>query len=275
MTVLESNAGAHEELLVGDQPPQRILGLLGQALLLNPVAYVAIREHRVPFRRGLLILLTVLGIVGVARLVGLGLGLLAAPQLGSIQQIVHDFVTGLPWYAQQVLADAEFARQFETGYTMTWDALRLLLGVPVPIQVGALYLTLVITTFVHWLVYGVLSHLFARWLGGKARLGQTLGVLGLAYAPLLLFVVEIVPGAVMPLGLVFAILLISKFLAIGHCHGLTGGYALGAVLAPYLLTIVIGVGVLLFGGAYGLEQVPYLDQLFRMVPQLSLLTGLL
>ena len=72
------------------QPTQKsILTLLVQALLLNGAAYGAVRNDRSPFRRGLLVLLAILGIVGLARLVGLGLGLLTAPQLGSIQQIVY------------------------------------------------------------------------------------------------------------------------------------------------------------------------------------------
>ena len=106
----------------------------------------------------------------------------------------------------------------------------------------------------------------ARWLGGQARLNQTLGVLALAYAPLLLFVVELAPGAVMPVSLVFALLLVGKFLAISQGHGLSGGYALAAVAAPYLIALVVAAGVVFFGLAYGLQQIPYLDQLQRMLP---------
>lgn len=257
------------------QPTQKsILTLLVQALLLNGAAYGAVRNDRSPFRRGLLVLLAILGIVGLARLVGLGLGLLTAPQLGSIQQIVHDFLTGLPWYAQQVTLDPQFASQFELGQTAAWDAIRVLLGVPVPLVMGGLYGLFLIATLVNWLVYGVLAHLFARWLGGQASFGQTMGVLALAYAPLLLFVVELVPGAVMPVSLVFALLLVGKFLAISQGHGLSGGYALAAVVAPYLVALVMAAAVALFGGAYGLEQIPYLDQALRTLPMLSSLAGL-
>jgi hypothetical protein len=251
------------------------LRLLGQALLLNPAAYAAVRDDRSPFRRGFLALLTVLGIVALTRLIGLGLGLLAAPQLGSLQQIIGDFVTGLPWYTQQVQADPQFAAQFQLGYLAGWDALRLVLGAPVPVVVGGLYVTFLVTTLLNWLLYGILAHLFARWWGGQARVGQTLGVTALAYAPLLLFTVELVPGAVTPIGLVFAYLLVSKFLAIGHAHNLQAGQALAAVLAPYVLTLVVAAGVALFGSAYGLDQIPYLDQTLRALPPLALLAGIL
>jgi len=250
------------------------LRLLGQALLLNPAAYAAVRDDRSPFRRGFVALLAVLGIVALARLVGLGLGLLAAPQLGSLQQIIGDFVTGLPWYTEQVQADPQFATQFQLGYLVGWDALRLVLGAPVPVVVGGLYATFVVTTLLNWLLFGALVHLFARWLGGQARFSQTLGVTALAYAPLLLFAVELVPGAVTPVGLVFAYLLVSKFLAVGQAHNLHAGQALAAILAPYLLILVLAAGVSFFGSAYGLDQIPYLDQTLRVLPQLGLLAGI-
>ena len=252
-----------------------LFGLLGQALLLNGAAYTAVRDDRTPFRRGFLALLLVLGLVALARLIGLGLGLLAAPQLGSLQQMIGDFVTGLPWYAQQVQADPQFAGNFQIGYFVGWDALRVLLGIPAPSVTGGLYILFLVATLVNWLVYGVLAHLVARWLGGQARFSQTLGVTALAYAPLLLFTVELVPGAVMPVGLVFAYLLVAKFMAIGQAHSLSGGRALAAVLAPYLLSFVIAAGVALFGSAIGIEQSVNLDQTLRLAPQLAFLASIL
>lgn len=260
----------------GEEQGERtgLLRLLGQALLLDGAGYAAVRGDRTPLRRGFAALLVVLGLVGLARLIGLGLGLLAAPQLGSLQQILGDFITGLPWYAQQVQADPQFASQFQLSYAAGWDAVRLLLGVPVPLVVAALYLLFAVVTLLNWLLYGLLVHFFARWLGGQARLGQTLGVTALAYAPLLLFSVELVPGAVLPVGLIFAYLLVTKFMAVAAAHGLHGGRALAAVLAPYLLSFVILTAVALFGGAYGLDQIPSLDQTLRVAPLFGLLTGL-
>ncbi len=275
MTTVDVVADAGQDQPVAAQARPGLLGLLGQALLLNGAAYTAVRDDRTPFRRGFLALLLVLGLVALARLIGLGLGLLAAPQLGSLQQMIGDFVTGLPWYAQQVQADPQFAANFQIGYFVGWDALRVLLGIPTPAVTGGLYILFLVATLANWLVYGVLAHLVARWLGGQARFGQTLGVTALAYAPLLLFTVELVPGAVMPVGLVFAYLLVAKFMAIGQAHGLSGGRALAAVLAPYLLSFVIAAGVALFGSAIGIEQSVNLDQTLRLAPQLAWLASIL
>lgn len=54
------------------QPSPSIFSLLSQALFINGAAYAAIRNHRSPFRRGFLALLAILGIVALARLIGLG-----------------------------------------------------------------------------------------------------------------------------------------------------------------------------------------------------------
>ena len=279
MMTVDVVADAGQDQQVATQARQGLFGLLGQALLLDGAAYTAVRDDRTPFRRGLLALLLILGLVALARLIGLGLGLLAAPQLGSLQQMIGDFVTGLPWYAQQVQADPQFAGNFQIGYFVGWDALRVLLGIPAPSVTGGLYILFLVATLVNWLVYGVLAHLVARWLGGQARFSQTLGVTALAYAPLLLFTVELVPGAVMPVGLVFAYLLVAKFMAIGQAHGLSGGRALAAVLAPYLLSFVIAAGVVLFGSAIGIEQSieqsVNLEQTLRLAPQLAWLASIL
>ena len=272
MTTLDVTVDSAADQPAAAEPQPGLFGLLGQALFLNEKAYAAVSADRSPFTRGAQVLLTILGVVALARLVGLGLGLLAAPQLGSLQQIVGDFLTGLPWYAQQVQADPQFATDFQTGYQVAWDAIRTLLGVPVPTLVVGLYVSFLLTTLLNWIAYGAVVHVVARWFGGRGRFGQTLGVTALAYAPLLLYVVELVPSAYVPLGLVFAYLLVAKFQAISQAHGLDGVRALAVVLAPYLLAIVVAAGAAIFGAAYGLEQVPYLDQILRVAPQLALLT---
>ena len=64
-------------------------------------------------------------------------------------------------------------------------------------------------------------------------------------------------------------------MAISQAHGLSGGRALAAVLAPYLLSFVIAAGVALFGSAIGIEQNVNLDQTLRLAPQLAFLASIL
>jgi hypothetical protein len=104
----------------------------------------------------------------------------------------------------------------------------------------------------------------ARWYGSQARLGQTLGVLSLASAPLLLRLVEIVPGAVAPLSLIFLLMLATKFLALKSAHGLGAAPTLVVTLAPYALVALLVVLILLNGGAYSLQQNPYVNQVLQV-----------
>lgn len=239
-----------------NQSPWR---LAVQALLLNEQAYAAVRDAVHPFRRGFMAMLVVWGVVLVARLIGMGIGQLTSPQLGRIEQIVRDFIVSLPWYAEQVRAVPTFATQFGQGYVVGWEALRLVLGLPTWSGTIGSIAGMVLATLLAWFVYGVLAHWLARWFGGQARFGQTLGVLSLAYAPLLLLVIELVPGARVPTLLLFLALLVAKYLALKQAHGLAPGYTLAALIGPFVLVFIFLVGALLVGTVYGVEQAPALQ----------------
>jgi hypothetical protein len=89
--------------------------------------------------------------------------------------------------------------------------------------------------------------------------------MALTYAPLLLLVVEAIPGAVVPLTLLFLLMLAGKYLAIKSAHHLTPGYALASVLLPYLVAALLLLALVLFGGAFGLEQIPYADTAVQLL----------
>jgi len=233
------------------------LRLILRALLLDEGAYAAAVSAPKPFLWGLLTLLLLIAMVVVARLVGHGLGWLTSPQLDSIQMIIRNFVTGLPWYAGQLQQNPAFATQFTQGYALGWDGIRTVLGIPTVPGTAATIGLLVLSTLLAWFGFGTVAHWLARWFGGHARYGQTLGATALSYAPLLLLVVETVPGATVPLTLLFLWMLMGKYLALKNTHALTTGYTLSATLLPYLIGLVLFGAVALFGGAYGIDQIPY------------------
>jgi hypothetical protein len=127
-------------------------------------------------------------------------------------------------------------------------------------------LSLLMTTFGAWLLYSLFAHGVARWLGGRARFGQILGAIGLAYAPLLLYALEVIPGFVVPAVVVTLLLLATKYLAIRQTYGLDIGYSIVVVLAPYAIGALLLLALVLFGGAIGLSRVPGLDNVFRLLP---------
>jgi hypothetical protein len=250
-------AGAPAPPLAADAHP---LHLAWRALLLDERAYIAVAGHAKPLQRGFVALLWVLGIVLLARLIGFGFNWLTTPRLERIEELLRDFITGLPWYAEQVRQAPAFAAQFTQNYYLTWEGLRALLGIQTPTSMSVWVGVTLLDTLMLWLIYGTLAHWTARWLGGQARWSQTLGMLVLAYAPLLLTMIEMIHGAALPLGLLFLLMLIGKYQAIKSAHGLAPGYALAAVLLPYLLASLLLMAALLFGAALGLEQLPIFDQ---------------
>ena len=195
----------------------------------------------------------------VARLVGWGLGYLTSPRLDSLQTLLQNFITGLPWYQAQAQQSPQFVPQFTQSYWLSWEGVRLALGIPTPLNQGIGIGALVLDTLLMWFVYGTLAHWLARWFGGAGSWKQTLGAAALAYAPLLLLVVEAVPGAYVPLTLLFLAMLVGKYQAVKSTHGLAPGYTLASILLPYLIGLIVLLALALFGGAYGLDQIPYAD----------------
>jgi hypothetical protein len=233
--------------------------LAWRALLVDQRAYNTVVNHLSPFKRGFIALLTILGIVVVAKLIGWGLDYLTSPRLESLQTMVQTFIMGLPWYQAQVQQSPQFASEFAQSYGLSWEGVRYALGIPTPANQGVGIGTLVLNTLLAWLTFGTLAHWFARWFGGAGTWRQTLGAMALSYAPLLLLVVEAVPGALVPLSLLFLAMLIGKYLAVKSAHRLPNGYTAASVLLPYLVAAVLLAAVVLFGGALGLEQIPYFD----------------
>jgi len=246
-----------------------VLRLLGRTLLLGNEPYVAVRDGAKPGRRGFIIILVIIGLVVLAQLIGYWLGALTAPRLDSLQSLLYTAVVDLPWYAEQVQLDPTFATQFQQGYLVAWEALRIVLGYPTMTATGATIAAVALLTLLNWFVFAVLAHWLARWYGSQARFGQTLGVLALAYAPLLLRVVEVVPGAVAPTTLIFLLMLATKFQALKTVHGLGSVSTLFILLAPYLIVVVVLVVLLLNGGAYELAQNPTVNQALQVQQFLS------
>ncbi len=246
-----------------------VLRLLGRTLLLGNEPYVAVRDGAKPGRRGFIIILVIIGLVVLAQLIGYWLGALTAPRLDSLQSLLYTAVVDLPWYAEQVQLDPTFATQFQQGYLVAWEALRIVLGYPTMTATGATIAAVALLTLLNWFVFAVLAHWLARWYGSRAHFGQTLGVLALAYAPLLLRVVEVVPGAVAPTALIFLLMLATKFLALKTVHGLGSVATLFVLLAPYVIVLVVLAVVLLNGGAYGLAQNPTINQALQVQQFLS------
>jgi hypothetical protein len=54
-------------------------------------------------------------------------------------------------------------------------------------------------------------------------------------------------------------LLVAKYQALKQAHGLTPGYTLAAVIAPFVIVATLVIGAILFGTAAGIEYGPALQ----------------
>lgn len=247
-----------------DSPPRhRALPLIREALFYNPDAYRSIGSCTSPAGRGAFVLLIIVVMVALAQVIGLAIGLLTSPRIGLLQDAIYDAVTGMSWFTNRVAVSPELGRQFSQGYEAAWQGIRLAAGYPTWSTTAAIVALAIVGTYINWLVYGTLAHWTARWFGGQATLGRFLGPLALAYSPLLLAMILMIPGATIGIPLLFLALLTSKYVAVKTTYELTPGRSLAVTLIPYLIVTLVAVAVAIFGIAYGVGRIPYIDPILR------------
>jgi hypothetical protein len=211
--------------------------MLGQALVFEPDPFVEMADDDNPWVEGLFFTAAIGLIVAIAQIIG---GVLLTAVLPNPTALLEAFVqmlrqmqtAGLP--AAQMQALEVSVRQWWPlltafyNYGTGWARLLLLPIVPI-LLIG------------QWLLYGVISHVAARALGGSGSLGQTLGVTALAAAPRVLLLVTIFPFAAVSVLLlqVWGVLIAYRGLEIAH--DLDVRRAAAAALVPVLIFVLLAV----------------------------------
>ena len=239
--------------------------LIREALFFNEAAYRVLRNHASPMGRGAFILLVIVILVALAQVLGLALGLLTSPRIDILQNAIYDAIANTGLYANRAASVPEFAFQFRRAYEGVWQIARLFTGYPTWSTTVVTSIAVVAGGFLNWLIYGLLAHGTARWFGGRTSFTRFMGPLALAYAPLMLSIILLFPGAAVATPLVFLALLVAKYQAVKVTYGLDPGRSLAATLIPFLLATLILLAIALFGAAYGLGRIPYLEPLVRML----------
>lgn len=228
------------------------LGLGG--LFLEPESYRAQRDAPNGLQRGLLLVLLVGLLVGVAGAIGDIFEALAQPSPVAIINTLDAGLRAMPWYGELSEADPGFPAQFDTIFAQIrqFGAGGGLLGGLSGI------LTTPLLAVVGWLIYGAFAHLVARALGGTAGIGQTLSCTALAAGVQLLALVQVIPFAqAASTGLLG---LLACYVAIREAHSLSpwrsfGAAMLGPILLGLLLVglacVIIFVGFSAIGAALG------------------------
>jgi hypothetical protein len=217
-------------------------GLVVRGLFLRTDAYEEMREARNPFVEGLFVILVVGVLIALAAVVGTTLGWASSPSLAAIEQQVYDGITSMSWFEQlERAAGSDFLEEFQAQWDWNWRLANTL--VPTPLSSLTGIITTPLRLILGWLIYGLLAHVFARWFGGEANLGQTLGTTALAVAPEILNLVGFLPFVVVG-GIVGTWTLICRYVALKEAHGLGWARAFWATVLPRLVLGLLAVIIL-------------------------------
>jgi hypothetical protein len=213
-----------------------LIRLAWEALFLNEAPYAEMRDGSNLILRGLAIVALVAVAVALVGMVGTTLEWATSPNLQDVQQVVLEGIQNMPWY-QELEGEPEFREQFEQQFEIGWRIFPHLFGAPNIGRAALRIILLPLTLALTWFLYGLVSHLFARLLGGQGGLGQTLGCTALAVAPQLLNLATFFPYLVIG-GVVGTWTIMCRYVALKTCHRLTWGRALAATLLPYAVLAV-------------------------------------
>ena len=208
-----------------------LIRLAWEALFLSEEPYAEMREDSNPVGRGL-VLIALIGVaVALVGLVGTTLEWATSPNMADIQRTVLEGIQKMPFY-QEMQSNPEFREQFQWQFDLQWQIMSQVAGASIGGAASRIILLPLGLAFT-WLLYGVVSHLFARLLGGQGGLAQTLGCTALAVTPQLLNLATFFPHVAVG-GVVGTWTLLCRYVALKTCHRLSWNRALGATLLPYV-----------------------------------------
>jgi hypothetical protein len=217
------------------------LNLVLRALFLDGDAYAELRDDDNPFIEGLFLLVIIGVVTAVLGLLGQLLAWASTPDLNAIKEIVLQNLQRMSWWPLMAASPGGL-EQFQRWYDLGWQIFPALFGAPSPARAAFNIVAWPAGMLLSWLFYGILAHLFARLFRGTGTLGQTFGTTALAWTPLLLRGLEIVPFLVIG-GVLSTWQLICRYKAIRMAHKLSWGAAFWATLLPFLVYLLLWIGL--------------------------------
>ena len=196
------------------------------------------------------------------------LNALTTMRTNVLQERLYDFLLGQTWYIDAAGRSDAFPAAFESTYQSFWRLLLLATGRPqenAATTVLLFALTTIAFCAIGWFCHGITAHVLARWQGGRARAGHTLGLLAVGWSPLLIASLALLPGVGVPLLLLFLWLICAQYQAVQQAHALHWPRTLAAVVAPYLFWLLLLASTALLLLATGLAQIPYLNEVVNVL----------
>lgn len=219
------------------------------ALFLRTDVYTAVTEAPTPSRRGFGILVIILVTVSLAQIIGAVFDVATLPDVELVQESLYEAIIGLTIFQNTAASNPDFTNMFSTIYDIFWTFLRWFGGYPSKFGTFFTAITFFTSNLFAWLTYGFIGFYVAKAFGAKIeKMGDYLGLMGLAFAPFILYAAEIVPGLVVPVALVSLWFLATAYQAIKSTYDLSWWRTALVVILPFpintiLLTLTLQLGV--------------------------------
>lgn len=222
-----------------EAPPSLVRLALG-GFLLDPRVYRAQRDDVAGLRRGLLLVLLIGLMGGVAAFIG-DLGeYFTQPSPQLVAETIYNGLVAMPWFEAASQTNPELGLLLE----QTLIGPGAVSFTPSPLTSALGILIAPVAGLISWLVSGAFAHIAARAFGGTARFAQTMAATALASSAGLLGLVQAVPYAeLFPGSLLVAssvLGLIATYVAVRETHGIAPWRSFWAVvIGPLLLSMLL------------------------------------
>lgn len=220
------------------------IGLLWEALFLQPQPYAAMRDRQNPAGKGVVILVILGLLLALAAFIGALLTWASSPDLAAVQEVVTKNLQQMEWWAALAKEPEALA-----VWQQVWESIWQFIGfmTPTPLSGLAGFIFTPLSLIISWIIFGLVAHVIARIFGGQGRLGQTLGATSLAAAPQLLGVFSVLPFVT--LAGIGVWTLLTRYMAIRVTHDLSWGRSVWVIVLTTVVLFVL-VFVLVSAGAF-------------------------
>jgi hypothetical protein len=215
--------------------PRTYPELLGKALVLEAQPFEIMVDDDEPWVEGLVMVMTLGLLVGLARLIG---GLLFTASLPPSPAVLEALANGWQQFNSrwQLVADANAAevmlRQLWIPFTMIigygggWSRLLMLVVTPLAL-------------LLQWAVVSLVVYGMARALGGNGTFSQTLGATALVVAPNALLLLTVIPFVAVSALLLNTWVALILYRAVEVAHDLPWQRASLVAIAPFVMAALL------------------------------------
>lgn len=250
--------------------PKTYPQMIGRALMLEADPFIAMTEDNNPWIEGLFFTVCLGVAVGIAQVIG---GLLTTVSMPPLEQIFDLLPANIQQSQSAGSISLDTTRsQMEDLLAINWDIYgfessdpampQAASPIPAVVRQGWFaisnisglsrgwfrLLALIFSPFmltISWLIYGLITHVVAKYYGGIGSLNQTLGSTSLMVAPAVLLLLTSIPFVSVSWLLLITWGLLIVYRSIEVTHELEWKQA--AIVASAPLAILIGLGIILTG----------------------------